>query len=344
MANNRTIEKAAVSEVIFGRRPFHFLWRKRKLSRRKKEKVEFRYYELPPGIPLLALLGEKWIHSANGQKKGDCLHFHNYMEVGFCYSGNGEMFLENAEYSQRFEGDMFSIIPKSYPHATVNEPDTESSWEYLFIDTDNFLREQYADNPRKAQELIRRISKSGQLYHVNQLPVMAGIIRHIIELMRNVEEYYLNEVKSLLLALLLEIARVNVNETENRTGPEKYQPMISMALDYISDNFAQEIRIQDLAQRCHISETHFRRVFHACMQMPPAEYINLVRIRMACELMQKTNDSMSVIANRTGFDVLSTFNRNFKKIMGVSPSEWRRSSANYEGKLLNCDVKAEEGW
>lgn len=241
------------------------------MSRRKKEKVEFRYYELPPGIPLLALLGEKWIHSANGQKKGDCLHFHNYMEVGFCYSGNGEMFLENAEYSQRFEGDMFSIIPKSYPHATVNEPDTESSWEYLFIDTDNFLREQYADNPRKAQELIRRISKSGQLYHVNQLPVMAGIIRHIIELMRNVEEYYLDEVKSLLLALLLEIAKMNANETENRTGLEKYQPMISVALDYISDNYAQEIRIQNLAKLCHISETHFRRVFHACMQMTPAD-------------------------------------------------------------------------
>ena len=80
------------------------------------------------------------------------------------------------------------------------------------------------------------------------------------------------------------------------------------------------------------------------MQMAPAEYINLVRIRMSCELMQKTNDPMSVIANRTGFDVLSTFNRNFKKIMGVSPSEWRRSSANYKGKLLNCDVKTEGGW
>ena len=299
---------------------------------------------MPPGIPLLALLGEKWIHSFNGQKRGDCLHFHNYMEIGYCYSGRGEILLENTEHSTRFEGDMLSIIPRSYPHATLNEPGTESSWEYLFIDTDNFLREQYMDNPRKAQELIRRISKNAHVCHVSQTPVMAGLIRHIMELMRRVEEYYLDEVKCLLLALLLEIAKMNANETENRTGLEKYQPMISVALDYISDNYAQEIRIQDLAQLCHISETHFRRVFHACMQMAPAEYINLVRIRMSCELMQKTNDPMSVIANRTGFDVLSTFNRNFKKIMGVSPSEWRRSSANYKGKLLNCDVKTEEGW
>lgn len=157
------------------------------------------------------------------------------------------------------------------PHATLNEPGTESSWEYLFIDTDNFLREQYTDNPRKAQELIRRISKNAHVCHVSQTPVMAGLIRHIMELMRRVEEYYLDEVKCLLLALLLEIAKMNANETENRTGLEKYQPMISVALDYISDNYAQEIRIQDLAKLCHISETHFRRVFHACMQMTPAD-------------------------------------------------------------------------
>ncbi len=157
------------------------------MSRKNKEKVEFRYYEMPPGMPLLALLGEKWIHSFGGQKRGDCLHFHNYMEIGYCYSGEGEVLLENAEHSQPFEGDMVSIIPKSYPHATINVPGTESSWEYLFIDTENFLREQYADNPRKAQELIRRISKSAQLYHVRQAPVMAGIIRHIMGLMRTVE-------------------------------------------------------------------------------------------------------------------------------------------------------------
>lgn len=84
-------------------------------EQKEKEKVEFRYYEMPPGIPLLALLGEKWIHSFNGQKRGDCLHFHNYMEIGYCYSGRGEILLENTEHSTRFEGDMLSIIPRSYP-------------------------------------------------------------------------------------------------------------------------------------------------------------------------------------------------------------------------------------
>ena len=318
--------------------------KEKEMSKKKKEKMEFRYYELPPGMPLLALLGEKWMHSVTMQSEHDCLHFHNYMEIGYCYRGEGKMILEDAEHSEPFQGEMFTIIPKNYPHATINVPGTESSWEYLFIDADSFLKKYYEANPRRAENLLRLISQNGQIFSVVQEPIIAGIIRQIIEVMREMDEYYLDEIRGLLLVLLLEIAKISKKESESKNGSEKNQPVISRVLDYISDNYSQEIRVQELAQLCHISETHFRRVFSACMQMTPAEYINLVRIRMACEMMKKTNDSMSVIANRVGFDVLSTFNRNFKKIMGVSPSEWRRSPENWEGKLLNFDIRTEEGW
>ena len=51
-------------------------------GKRKKE-IQFRYYEIPQDEPCLALLGEAWVRPYGDGI--DCLHFHNYMEIGFCY-------------------------------------------------------------------------------------------------------------------------------------------------------------------------------------------------------------------------------------------------------------------
>mgnify|MGYP000175800329 CR=1 FL=1 len=53
--------------------------------------------------------------------------------------------------------------------------------------------------------------------------------------------------------------------------------------------FPESIRIEELADVCHISETHLRRIFQESMRMPPVEYINWVRIRAACKELRKTN-------------------------------------------------------
>ena len=45
--------------------------------------MEYRYYEIPAGSPVLALLGDKWVQ--NYGREIDYLHFHNHLEVGFCY-------------------------------------------------------------------------------------------------------------------------------------------------------------------------------------------------------------------------------------------------------------------
>ena len=95
---------------------------------------------------------------------------------------------------------------------------------------------------------------------------------------------------------------------------------------------------------CHISETHLRRIFQESMRMTPVEYINWIRIRAACKELRKTNASVYDIALRCGFTTISTFNRNFRKILGVSPQQWRSAPEHYEQNLLKFDIKTQEGW
>lgn len=65
------------------------------MSRKKKPRMEYRYYEVPEKCPVLALLGEKWVQNYGYQI--DYLHFHNMMEIGVCYYGEGTIVLEDKE-------------------------------------------------------------------------------------------------------------------------------------------------------------------------------------------------------------------------------------------------------
>lgn len=304
--------------------------------------MEYRYYEMPLDSPVLALLGEDWIR--NYGKGIDYLHFHNHMEVGICHWGKGTLCLEEEELP--FEDGMFSLIPRNFPHTTNAEGDSLSYWEYLFIDVEKLMGEIYQENPLVAERFIRRINRRAHFCYMEDQPEIAALIRQILGIMREKKEFYLEEVKGILLALMIEIARWNKAEEVGRTvtAQENGNTIVSYALEFISSNFERQIKIEELAKMCHISETHFRRIFGECMNMSPVEYINHVRIRNACDELKRTNDTVGAIASRTGFSTLSTFNRNFRNIIGISPQQWRKDPEHYERKLLNYDIKRQEGW
>ncbi|MGB4660320.1 MAG: AraC family transcriptional regulator [Mobilitalea sp.] len=310
------------------------------MHKREKDKIEFRYYETPQNEPLLALLGDKW--KIEYGKDVDYLHFHNLFEIGYCYYGNGDLILESDVY--RFSGGMFTTIPKNYPHTTNSDVGTIGFWEYLFVDAEGFLMEYYKDDPIFAQNLHKKINKKPCIMQESENPRQAALLQEIIEEMREKKTLYKDIVSGLLLAFLLEVARMNTEKPTMAKAEKASKSQITKALEYVSDHFYEPLRIEDLAGVCHMSETHFRRVFDISMNMTPVEYINMVRIQMACSYMLKTNDSMSTIASKVGFQTSSTFNRNFKKIVGLSPYHWKNNADNFEGKLHNFKISAHKGW
>lgn len=119
---------------------------------------------------------------------------------------------------------------------------------------------------------------------------------------------------------------------------------LSDRLEYIRNHYATPMKISEIASVCHISESHFRRLFEDNIGMTPVEYLNQVRIRKACDLIKKTGNSMEEIAVKVGFTTTSTFNRNFKRITGTSPYQWKKQPDNYESRLAQCSILIEKGW
>lgn len=308
-------------------------------AKRKKE-IQFRYYEIPQDEPCLALLGEAWVRPYGDGI--DCLHFHNYMEIGFCYGGDGEMILD--EESIPYEADMITIIPKNYPHNTNSTNFAPCRWEYLFIDAEAFLKEIYRDNQMFAEDLITIINNRAWTVQSGKYPETAGLIRGIMEEMRYKKEFYVESVRGMILSLLMNIVRMNHKVTSKVRKQSSGVSQMTVALHYIGKHYAENLTIGDLAEVSHMSETHFRRVFQKAMNMTPSDYLNLVRVQMSCEYMKKHTDSMELVAEKCGFQSVSTFNRNFKKILGITPYQWKIHPENYEGKLLNFKISAYKGW
>ncbi len=304
--------------------------------------MELRFYEVPQNEYVLALLGESWIRDYGHEETN--LHFHNLMEIGYCRNGIGELVLN--EEVRKYEPAMFSVIPQNFPHVTISDAeDGPSFWEYLFLDPVQILQEMYPDNPLYQREILEKINGRAAFAYEWEKRNLALIIKSIMEEMREQRPHYRESVRGMMMALMAEIIRMSeaeekVKEVRKRGGITQ----ISDALDYVRVEYAKNIKIEDLAKVCHMSETHFRRVFETYMNIAPMDYINLIRIQKACDIMKKTNDSMDVVAQKVGFTTTSTFNRNFKKFLGTSPYQWKIKPENYERKLLDFNISVLKGW
>ncbi|MDD6307176.1 MAG: AraC family transcriptional regulator [Clostridiales bacterium] len=316
------------------------------MKKKKAGAMELRFYEVPQNEYVLALLGDSWVREYGHDET--TLHFHNLMEIGYCRSGAGELVLD--ERPMPYQPAMLSVIPHNYPHITISDSDEGPSfWEYIFFDPAQVVAELYPENELYQRELLEKINYKALFIHEWESRNLALIVRMIMEEMRGKRLHYVDSVKGLLFALVTEILRMNEQEDikvepEGNARKNAGVSQISAALEYVRVEYMHMIRVEELAKACHMSETHFRRVFEGCMNMSPVDYINLVRIQKACDLMKKTNDSMDMVAQKVGFSTTSTFNRNFKKFLNTSPYQWKINPENYEHKLLNYRISALKGW
>ncbi|WP_338554350.1 AraC family transcriptional regulator [Paenibacillus sp. KS-LC4] len=98
-------------------------------------------------------------------------------------------------------------------------------------------------------------------------------------------------------------------------------------LSYIQLNSGSDITIQDLAQRACLHPNYFIRMFKEQMGVPPIQYIARLKIEKAKELLADSSLSVSEVAEQTGFNDLFYFSKQFKKIAGVSPTEFRKQGS-----------------
>lgn len=310
------------------------------LGRRKNEKLEFRFYELPSGSSALAMLGEAWV-GVYGQYD-ICQHFHNLFEIGYCHFGKGKLLL--GKRTLPYEDAMISAIPANFPHSTVSEG--VDSWEFLFFEPEDLIRELVPNDLKKQQEMLLSLNTKANLLRIEEYPELAATVWQILEEMREKRAYYQAVVRNLLKVYLLELLRVQEGQTSEQTRmlpSDVAADRVIPVFRYIDENYAENLRAADLARQCGLSEPHFRRLFEEYAGMTPMDYLNLTRIRKACRLLRQKDSPMDLIAEECGFSSLSAFTRNFKKFLDTTPYQWKLRIEPLS-ELRDYSISARQGW
>jgi AraC-like DNA-binding protein len=104
------------------------------------------------------------------------------------------------------------------------------------------------------------------------------------------------------------------------------QDKIEQVTQYISENFAREITLGDMAKLVSMNDSAFSRFFAKATGNSFNRFVNRVRISKACELLSETEVPITTICYETGFNNIANFNRRFRELKENTPRDYRRQS------------------
>ena len=256
----------------------------------------------------------------------DAPHYHNCMEIGFCVSGSGSVRLCEKLYP--FSPGSIIIAPRGVYHNQEYASEQMIYWRYLVINDDYLLHHLPERYRHVITAFFDSIRESGLFLDSSLLGGMDSVIHLMFDLRRQGSAESSAELELCLLLLLQLIARHAENTPLTTVGEpidaQQRQP-VEAALAYVYEHYKEDIAISELARSCSMSESYFRKQFLKIMGQSPLEYVNAYRIHRSMNLLRTTSDSIQSIAVRSGFSSIAAFNRNFRQLCGVSPSQWRRT-------------------
>jgi AraC-like DNA-binding protein len=240
----------------------------------------------------------------------------------------------------------------AYRVNSVSSPHSHENARFVFVLQGNFT-EKYEQKKRECRSLTMIVrpplEKHAENYYGNGIVCLSVDIQPVwMERLRQYDvnldysaDFYNPNLSALILklnnefdaedaasalaieALLLEIA---VEASRRKTAVTTYGKVprwLLTAKDFIHAEFADNLTIDEIAAVACIHPVHLSRIFRRHFHCTIAEYIRRLRVESACNALTKSNESIIDIAAACGFSDQSHFSKNFKRIMNVTPAEYR---------------------
>ncbi len=126
-------------------------------------------------------------------------------------------------------------------------------------------------------------------------------------------------VKELIIRLLQTKAKLML--VDNTTLFDNNR--MAFIVKYMRDHLTENISVDKLADKACMSTSNFYRTFRNTLGESPIDYLNAERIKFAKRLIQNTKLKFSDIAFKSGFNNISYFNRQFKRLEKITPNQYR---------------------
>lgn len=111
-----------------------------------------------------------------------------------------------------------------------------------------------------------------------------------------------------------------------REDMDEYIRLVNKTEDYIESHLSEKISLDDLANHANMSKYHFHRLFRKYSDETAKQFVTRIKVERSGIFLAVRNDlSITDIALQYGYNDASTFNKAFKKCIGMSPLEYRKA-------------------
>ncbi len=244
------------------------------------------------------------------------LHYHDLYELYFLEQGYHNTIIEDKLF-QLSPGDVALYTPNLL-HKSHNTNGYARTCIYF---TYGYLRKYFTDSAiRTLTECFRTPVISLDDHSFDQIRRLFPLIR--AENPRTDDSKIFMYLTSILSVL---------NRHRDSYRPiqlSQEQEKLAQTLRYIHQNYTSINSISEIADQLYVTKYHLCHTFKAATGLTLVEYINHIKIRQACNMLKCTKKSVTQIGAECGFNSPMYFCRAFRKLVGMAPSEYRKSLQN----------------
>lgn len=237
-------------------------------------------------------------------------HFHDYYVIGFIEDGKRHLVCNQEEYVLN-SGDIIIFNPGD-PHACEQVDGRTLDYRCLNIEP--------AVMRRYAAEMTGHDAMPRFTTHVLFQNELVETLQELHDLILAERQDFCKEE---LLLVLLEQLISEHSDTERTNAEQEQIAEITRVCAYIESHYMDSIALNELSDLVSLSKYHLLRLFTRQKGISPYRYLETIRINHAKRLLEQGLFPMEVAA-RTGFSDQSHFTNFFKKLIGLTPRQYRR--------------------
>ncbi|HHT70680.1 MAG TPA: AraC family transcriptional regulator [Firmicutes bacterium] len=286
------------------------------------------------------------VYKISSSRVAEVPHHHDFFQI--CYVACGDIIhKQKNDEVHLVRGDAF-IIPPNFTHSIISKnPNAEfyslSFQEPLFYpgfsntSANNFLMALKLDSVNKRHIDVRLRIRLDNLERVNMETLFECLLREFqLDLPRDN-----TMADSLIASILIVLSRAYFAEPgaqQQLSDINEYHESIMACIQYIDQNYMKPLTLPGLARKYALSKSTFGMLFPQIAGMSFKRYLNEKRIEHAVSLSAVESLSYYEIARLVGYKDTSTFYRNFVKVMGISPAEYRKQAQNTDSTDIRLSV------
>lgn len=244
-------------------------------------------------------------------------HYHDSYEIYIQLGGKRYIFCDDiCQIMQR--GDVSVNTPFSI-HSGQSR-DSEFYDRYVLNFNEKVLLNILSEDELK--QLTAKLQNS--FFHLSEeeLSALTAAFSRL-EVLNNSKRELDGKKVSAALLLLIDFV-INHEEKEVRKSQNVVPLPVKDALDYISRNYKENISLDILADKVHLSKYHFSHMFKETTGMSVMEHLTLLRLTKVHTLLMYTDKKIVEIAEETGFGTYMNLERAFRKVYGISPKKFKK--------------------